>query len=245
MENKVLNCGIYKITSPTGRIYIGESGNLERRKKEYSIGHCKNQIRLYESLKKYGWEAHQFDIIEYCSPDELMCRERHWQDEYDVIGKNGLNCKLTKCGEKKMTHSPETIQKIKDNHADMKGENNPCFGRVWSQEERENHSKIFKGVPLGEKSPMYGRRGKDHPMFGYQYTEEQLQRRSEARKGEKNAMYGIRRGAHVGAKLILCTLTGIFYDCIKDAAEAYNIKYTTLSQRLNGRLVNNTGLIFA
>lgn len=239
----VLICGVYKITSPTNKVYIGESGDIKRRQQEYSSLHCKSQTKLYNSLKKYGWESHTFEILENCDFDELKCRERFWQDHYDVLN-GGLNLKLTKCGEKKMVHSEETIQKIKDNRPDISGENNPCFGRVWSQEERENHSKIFKGMLAGDKNPMYGKRGEEHPAYGYVYTEEQLERRSEGRKGEKNAMYGIRRGSHHGAKKVLDTATGIVYDCLKDAAEALGLKYTTLSQYLNGRLPNKTTLTF-
>ena len=33
--DRVTNCGIYKITSPKGRIYIGQAVDLKRRFKEY------------------------------------------------------------------------------------------------------------------------------------------------------------------------------------------------------------------
>ena len=57
-------CGIYKITSPSGRIYIGQAKNLRKRLNSYKGLHCKGQTKLYNSLKKYGWENHQFDIID-------------------------------------------------------------------------------------------------------------------------------------------------------------------------------------
>lgn len=81
--------GIYKITSPTGKIYIGQSVNLKRRFRDYKklTNKIKNQRKLYRSFLKHGVENHQFDIIEYCSEEELNCSERFWQDEFDVIGK--------------------------------------------------------------------------------------------------------------------------------------------------------------
>ena len=88
--------GIYKITSPTGKVYIGQAKNLNNRLKDYirmGVG-IQSQTRLYNSLLKYGVENHQFDIIEYCSVEDLNCSERFWQDEFDVIGENGLNCIL-------------------------------------------------------------------------------------------------------------------------------------------------------
>jgi len=64
------NCGIYKITSPTGRVYIGQAIDILKRKNRYSLLNCKNQHRIYNPLKKYGWVNHQFDIIEYCSEEK-------------------------------------------------------------------------------------------------------------------------------------------------------------------------------
>ena len=94
--------GIYKITSPSGRVYIGESIDMNRRFKcyKYTFKKDKTQPKLYRSFRKYKVENHIFEIIEECEIDELKCRERYWQDFYDVINV-GLNCKLTECGELK------------------------------------------------------------------------------------------------------------------------------------------------
>lgn len=56
----------------------------------------------------------------------------------------------------------------------------------------------------------------------------------------------IRRGKHGNAKLVLDILTGIFYDCGKDAAEAKGISYYKFKEDLlerRGR-INKTGLIY-
>ena len=52
--------GIYKITSPTNKIYIGQSIDIENRFTKYKSLDCKNQVRLYNSLKKYGFDKHKF-----------------------------------------------------------------------------------------------------------------------------------------------------------------------------------------
>jgi group I intron endonuclease len=103
--------GIYKITSPTGRIYIGQAVSIEKRKKSYEKSKCKGQTRLYASLVKYGFCEHLFEVIEECSIEELNTRERHWQDFYDVLGLKGLNCKLQSTVEHRMVHSQESIDK--------------------------------------------------------------------------------------------------------------------------------------
>jgi group I intron endonuclease len=105
--------GIYKITSPSGKIYIGQSKTLEKRKNNYSnLRDCKNQPRLYASLVKYGFSEHIFEVIEECVIESLNTRERHWQDFYEVLGLKGLNCVLTATDEKPRIHSQETRNSI-------------------------------------------------------------------------------------------------------------------------------------
>ncbi len=98
MKREII-CGIYKITSPTNRVYIGESENIYKRWKDYKGVSCVKQPRIYNSILKYGVKNHKFEIIEICEPEERKCRERFWQDEFNVLGEEGLNCILTECGE--------------------------------------------------------------------------------------------------------------------------------------------------
>ena len=46
--------GIYRIINPKGKIYIGQSTNILKRKSSYKGYRCKDQISIYRSLKKYG-----------------------------------------------------------------------------------------------------------------------------------------------------------------------------------------------
>lgn len=81
--------GIYKITSPTQRVYIGQSVNISLRLKYYSSLSCKKQPKLFNSLQKYGWEQHKFEIIEECSLEQLDERETYWkQIELDKVNNN-------------------------------------------------------------------------------------------------------------------------------------------------------------
>jgi group I intron endonuclease len=88
--------GIYKILSPTNKVYIGQSIDIEKRWKSYKNNqNFHSQTRLKNSIDKYGVNAHQFIIVEECDISSLNERERYYQDLYDVLGSNGLNCKLT------------------------------------------------------------------------------------------------------------------------------------------------------
>ena len=54
--------GIYKITSPTGKVYIGQSIEIEKRWMRYKniTKSVKKQPAIYNSLLKYGSENHIF-----------------------------------------------------------------------------------------------------------------------------------------------------------------------------------------
>ena len=51
---------IYKITSPSGKVYIGQSRNLIKRLRDYKCRDNSKQIRLNESFRKHGVENHKF-----------------------------------------------------------------------------------------------------------------------------------------------------------------------------------------
>ena len=56
--------GIYKITNPKGKIYIGQSTNIEDRWEKGHKYNCGSGKKLKNSLNKYGWENHKKEILE-------------------------------------------------------------------------------------------------------------------------------------------------------------------------------------
>lgn len=106
--------GIYKITNPKGKVYIGQAVDITRRENVYKRLNCKGQIKLYNSLLKYGFSEHIFEVVEECNVEELNERERHWQDFYNVL-EEGLNLKLTETLDRSGRMSKESIErKIKN-----------------------------------------------------------------------------------------------------------------------------------
>lgn len=106
--------GIYKITSPSGKIYIGQTTNFTKRKNYYKNGAKPYQVRIHNSLQKYGYDAHTIEFIEECLVENLNERERYWQDYYDVVGVNGLNCRLTETKDKSGFISDESKAKMSE-----------------------------------------------------------------------------------------------------------------------------------
>ena len=105
--------GIYKITSPSNKVYIGQSINIERRFRHYKRLVCKEQVKIHNSLLKYGVDAHIFEVLELCDTEELNNRERHYQDLYDSVT-NGLNLLYVKSEHFNGGHSDESKKKISD-----------------------------------------------------------------------------------------------------------------------------------
>lgn len=87
--------GIYKITNPKGQVYIGQTVNFQQRYYYYLTAPFKDQPRIKESFNEFGdIEKHKFDIVEQCPINKLDEKELYWGLFYDVLGDNGLNCRL-------------------------------------------------------------------------------------------------------------------------------------------------------
>ena len=56
---------IYKITNPNNKIYIGCTIDFKRRLSEYRRLSMVGQVKLYNSLVKYGFDNHVFEINFY------------------------------------------------------------------------------------------------------------------------------------------------------------------------------------
>lgn len=104
-------CGIYKITSPTNCIYIGQSVNIDGRRRYYKALLCKDQPRLYNSILKHGWVNHSFEILKECTPEELNNLEQFYIKVFNTCNsKKGLN--LTMGGLGRGIVSEETRLKL-------------------------------------------------------------------------------------------------------------------------------------
>jgi hypothetical protein len=83
--------GIYKITNPEGKVYIGQSTNIDSRWKTYEhFRDEQGQRKLYKSIGTYGWINHHKEVLEECRADQLDERERYWQLYYKAK-EEGLN----------------------------------------------------------------------------------------------------------------------------------------------------------
>ena len=105
------NPGIYILTSPSGKQYVGKDSNLPRRAKEHLSGKSPQCRHIHRAIKKYGADAFDVEIIQYpgISEKTLDSVERWKIKHLQTLVPNGYN--LTEGGEGGKP-SEETRQKM-------------------------------------------------------------------------------------------------------------------------------------
>lgn len=167
---------IYMIVSPSGRMYIGQTINLKRRIKEYSLNNSnfKKQRMLYNDCIKYGYEVKNNiiiidkirfnrDVRDKFGNNELDRLEIYYIEKYDTY-KNGMN--LNMGGGSRIGYRMTDEQKLKISNSNK--------NKKRTKEQRERISRSRTGLKLSEevKSKMNKRLGKDHPMFNKTHSDE-------------------------------------------------------------------------
>lgn len=145
----------------------------------------------------------------------------------------GSLANLTDGGEGCLNISPESLiqrnQKLigqkrteefkKKLSEDRKGKKNPCFGRIFSEEEKANVSKRMKGHKYN---------------LGKIAIEEHKKKISDSRLGSK----------HWSSKKVINTETNEIFDTVTLAAKSLNINRGYLSNMLSNKNKNKTNLIY-
>lgn len=119
-----MKSGIYKIVClPTGKVYIGQSKDVRSRFKYhlYDLKRGKHGnpyfMRAYE---KYGKNAFQFEVLEYCEIEKLDEREIYYIATYrsceEEFGYNILNSPWWRDAIKSRWNDPEFKNKMCEKH---------------------------------------------------------------------------------------------------------------------------------
>ena len=251
--------GIYKITSPSNKKYIGQSIDIKRRFSQYKKGLCKNQTKIYNSFLKYGVENHTFEIIDKCTIELLNERERYWQEYYNCV-ENGLNCKYTKTNDKSGNLSEETKEKQRGKRNLSKEQKNKYALNLKNQQAKDKYwfKKCTKGI-VGRKKTIEERlkislsnTGKVHSekakikmsLSKKNMTEETKQKISLSSKGRKQSEETIKKRIlklkGLKSKTIINIKTGEEYKGLKTVSDLFGFKYNSLANMLNGHRKNNT-----
>lgn len=179
---------IYRITSPSGRIYIGLTSNMVKRMSVYKYMHNAviRQTLIYNSIVKYGWENHKVDVIDkfksnvgYANGKEMFWIKTYMSNKNKYPEHNGLNLNDgggTGIGYK---HTQEAIEKNRQSK----------IGKKASEETKEKMRKIMTGRKMNftHLTPEF-RKMVSERNTGYKHTDEAKKKIGEASKGNKHRL---------------------------------------------------------
>lgn len=204
---------IYKITNKVnGKVYIGQTVKgfnkrygyngigIERVYKHHKRRKENCNQHLLRSIEKYGVDA--FEIMEVFdiafSKQELLLKEKCWIAIYKSYNSEfGYNKTLG--GEGTYGYSfwhekdESELKILREKKSEtMSGKNHHFYGKnprdYWSENSKENWSKIMTERMNGENNPMYGKNPRDY--MTEEAKIEHDKKISEASSGENNPMYG-------------------------------------------------------
>jgi len=254
--------------------YIGKGSN--GRWNDINNGRSKQFKGIINNIKKSGFEPIVIKVKENLNEDNSFILESNL---IKLIGrkdlKNGLLINFTNGGEgvsgwvpseehnKKISKTRKELFKIgklnlkgKNNPfygKGLLGENNPNYGKHWSEESKKKQSEKLKSIYKRENHPMFGKhhteewkkeksenmrgryKGEKNPMFGKKHSEETKRKQSEKQKGENSGMSILTEKNVIEIKVDL--KKGILTQ--KEIGEKFGVKPNTISNIKNKRSWNH------
>lgn len=142
---------IYKITNTqTGMVYIGQTRHSLRTRWRLHCAPNSTCSLLHKAIQEYGKDAFSIEQIDSAeSREELNQKEIAWIEKENSMVPNGYNVDK---GGYSIEYSEESRQRMSENHADVKGENNPMYGKQHSEETRKLIAEQLTGKYTGKNS---------------------------------------------------------------------------------------------
>ena len=209
--------GIYMLTCRVnGKRYIGKSNNIKRRLNEHRLGKSYSPV-ICKAIAKYGWDAFDKTVLEFCPVEELDDKEIHYiaklKPEYNLSkgGKSGLR------GYKHSKSFGEKISKtlIRNPHGAKK---------VINVETGEIFNSIKNAAASVGKSiwrALYGRiktAGGYHWKFLSEYDEHEILCDEKPYR-----------------KTVICIETGEIFSSARAAAKSVGVSFSLISIALHGK----------
>lgn len=164
------NYTVYKHTTPSGKVYVGITSKPVKDRWKGGNGYRRNN-HFWNAIQKYGWDNITHEILaEGLSREEAGRVEQMYIALFESCDQEkGYN--LTTGGEKGAKHTIESRRKLSEskmgkrynigvpfteerkrhlseNHADVRGEKNPNYGKKWTPEQiaiRQAHREYKSG----------------------------------------------------------------------------------------------------
>jgi group I intron endonuclease len=234
-HNKIKKYLIYKHTSPSGKIYIGQTSNYKKRCSQHKSQTNRCQA-FSKAIEKYGWENFTHEILkENLTIDEA----NHWEEFYicdlNTLSPNGYNIAfggnnktMSEQTRKKLSEAlkgrklpKEVCKKIGDSSRGVKRTGlalEKLLERIEEQRGRPRPKHVIEAMRMGR--------------VGKKQTREARRKISEAAKiyanSEKSKLIYLEN--HPRKKPI--SIDGVKFDSIKSASIAINISDYFIKKRI-------------
>ncbi len=110
---QIKNFVIYRLHFPSGKSYIGQTQNFEKRMSDYKRGGHKSQTKVFRALLKYGWNSVEVSIIHQTdNPLQIDHLETHFIQELYCV-KNGYNVCAFGGSSRGVVRSNETKERLR------------------------------------------------------------------------------------------------------------------------------------
>lgn len=165
---------IYCLTSPSGKMYIGQTKRpVEKRLREHSklIPGC---VVLNNGIQKYGFQTFKVEILLQINDEHLDNYESLMIDRFDTLYPNGYNIRTG--GAANSRHCAESCERMRQSKL---GDKNPNFGKP-----RSDSTKV---------AISHAKSGEQHHFYGKQLTlEHKLHLSASHKKDSGLPMYMVR-----------------------------------------------------
>lgn len=188
---------IYKYTAPNGKIYIGQTLNEERRRKEFFTQKKYSGFKFNNAIKKYKPENFEYEVLykkEYNNQEEAFIdlneQEIKYIKQYNSI-ENGYNISTGGMSINHVMNNEETKQRMINSLKEHYKTHGAAFqGKKHTEETKEKLRQIALGRPSAMKGKKYteeekskfkitighNNSGKNNPFYGKTHTEETKQK---------------------------------------------------------------------
>lgn len=242
MEESKKEFKIYKYTnSINGKVYIGKTCRTLAVRAGYKGKNYEKCPHFWNAIKKYKWENFKPEILEEgLSSEEALYREVYWirfynstdaHNGYNVTDKiqSEFNWDTRKSQASKDNpmkgkhHSAEVKKKMSAHHADVKGKNNPNYGKRYVGRRGKRMSEETKQkISAANKGKCKGRIPWNKGKSPSESTKEKLRLKF---KGDGNPFYGKKHAQSTIEKMkmskgkkVICLETTKRYNSVKDAS---------------------------
>lgn len=263
--------GIYLIKNKANsKCYVGQSQNIYRRIHDHLRKLSQNKHHnhhLQKEWNKYGRDTFEFSVLELCDISLLDEKEIYYIAYHNAF-KDGYNYDEGGGTRRGYVASDETRAKMRLNHCDVSGKNNPMYGVSLYDILTDDEIKTWKHKISVAMS------GGNNPSYGKKLSDEAKAKISAANKGrfagKKNRNYGKTQseifGADIKEKLsrfrqeniraknphahsVVLLNTQEVFGCIIDASEKYNTNKISISECCSGThysagIINNERLVW-